>query len=170
MLLSFEAIASENKVINSNLNLDMNKELINTLYGIINYTKWKKNNNESAVPINLCVVNECPVSSTIKLQKPDTKYAWWPNLIFLNEGSEVKDKNCDVLYFGSTFEDVALSDINLKNKNMLTISEHKDFIKNGGFIELKRQNKNVKFSINNEAIRNNNFSLDSELIQIGIDQ
>jgi len=170
MLFPFEAVSFENNFEDAHSNLDISKQLVNTLYGIINYTKWEKNVDQSTVPINICVVNECPVSSTIKLQKPDTKYAWWPNLIFLDDGSEVQNKNCDVLYFGSTFDNVQLSDINLKNDNILTISDQKDFIKNGGFIELKKEAGNVKFSINSDTINEKNFSLDSELIQIGIDK
>lgn len=179
IFFSFEASSSDFNSNNTSSDIEMNKEIVKTIYGIINYTKWNKNEKNNgtntnekqySTPINVCVVNECPISSTIKLVEPNEKYEWSPNLIFLNSGEDLINENCNVLYFGSTFDSIQLSDINLTNSDILTISDHEDFIQNGGLIELRKDNNNIKFIINNKEIQKKNFLLDPELIQIGSEE
>lgn len=138
-----------------------------SIYNIIDYVKWNSENSDQTTrTINICILNENSTSA-ITLITPSKKHSWWSNLIFLDNASDINKKDCNVLYFGHTFDNVKLSEINLsKNTSMLSISTVSDFIKNGGIIHLKKEADTVRIFVNRDRLDKMDFTIDPEFIQI----
>lgn len=76
-------------------------------------------------------------------------------------------ENCQMLYIQSPPPDDYKKIVDkIKGKNILTISDDKDFIENGGMIRFVNVNNRIQFQINPEAAKAANLTISSKLLRL----
>jgi len=75
--------------------------------------------------------------------------------------------NCDVLFLHhDILNNKQLDFLKKNNKNILSISDQKDFIKHGGIIELFTQNNKIRFKINLISAKKAKIKISSRLLEL----
>lgn len=92
------------------------------------------------------------------------------NIVRLESFSDSRDlQECDVLYVVETERSRIESIMEaVDSKRTLTISEFSPFIEHGGLIELFEQDNRIRFRINEQLVRNTDYQLAAQLIQLGV--
>ena len=76
-------------------------------------------------------------------------------------------ENCQILYIPSPeIENYSKIFDFLSGKNVLTISDSRDFIEEGGIIRFVKVNNKIQFQINPEAAKRANLSISSKLLRL----
>lgn len=76
-------------------------------------------------------------------------------------------KNCHILFI-KVLKPIRQQDIinDLKGKNILTVGEDPDFIKDGGMVRFVTINNKIQFQINPEATKKENITISSKLLRL----
>lgn len=78
---------------------------------------------------------------------------------------------CNALYLVETERSNVQSILSrIDSKEILTIGEFSPFIRDGGLIELFAQNDTIRFKINQELVKDTDFQVAAQLIQLGVRQ
>ena len=76
-------------------------------------------------------------------------------------------KKCHLLFICSSEKDNLTDIIDIiKNKNILTVGETKDFLKTGGIINFLLDDNKVRFEINLSAAKKSNLIIRSQLLRL----
>jgi hypothetical protein len=76
---------------------------------------------------------------------------------------------CHVLYLaGSELDEHLESLVKLQKRPILTVSDNRRFLYNGGMIQLRHIGDNLRFSINREAAERTGLVLSSKLLRLAV--
>lgn len=134
------------------------------LYHFARFTNWPKGTfYEPDLPYRFCVVGQDPFGPDLDALVEETIRNRDIVTTRLRKIQHAKD--CHLLFIARS-EEGHLSEIfdQLAGRPILTIADMPDFANNGGIIELKVVNDNVRFEINLEVAAANNMSFRSELL------
>lgn len=85
--------------------------------------------------------------------------------------SSKKMTQCQVLYLVNSEQEYAPAILaNIDPARTLTIGEHSQFLREGGLIELYEKDDTIQFRINPDMVNKTAFTIDAQLVQLGIEQ
>jgi len=132
------------------------------------YTKWK---TDLADGLNLCLIGDVSFSDASDMINGRTVNGRLLNVkkikgILKVSLSAVQD--CHAIFIANSYPKQDLDDLlkSLSKKSILTISERKSFIDDGGMINLIVVNKKQKFEINKSSADVAGISFSSKLLQL----
>ena len=136
------------------------------LYNFAKFIEWPSNTFEdSKSPVRLCVLGKNPFG--IALESIEGKPIHGRKLIIerLNNTKEIKI--CHILFISES-EKKQLDFIleNIKDLNILTIGDTKNFARLGGIINFTMVKKKIRFEINLDAANRAGLKISSKLLKL----
>lgn len=138
------------------------------IYNFTKFISWPDNDSET---FNLCILGKDPFGSIIdSIEKRKVKN----KPIRLYRLQSIDDvKHCHIVYFADEIKQKRLPDLLLAGvltinsvKNILTVSETKQFIHAGGMIAFFLQDGKVKLQINHRALRKSGLEISAKLLEV----
>lgn len=137
------------------------------LFNFIQFVEWPPQSFDSAeAPVVIGILGKDPFGSYLdEVLAGEAINGRSVKVKRFNTLNEVE--NCHILFMHSfKLEDYPKIFDKIKGKNILTISDDKDFMKAGGIIRFVNVDKKVQFQINPEAARRANLSISSKLLSL----
>lgn len=122
------------------------------IYNFTKFIEWNKSDKN----INICTVGENKFGSALK-QIEKRSNAKIKYKIFTDNNEK---NRCDIYIYSDLLSEIKT------NKNILTIGEGEDFIKNGGIISFIKRDNKIKFIINHVAAKEANLRMNPQLLEI----
>lgn len=127
------------------------------IYNIMKFVKWPK--KEKLV---VCILGENPFHGYLK--EMEKRKIGDMDIEVIHSYSVAELKACDLIYVNVA----DFKEIENVFSNVLTISDEKGFLSNGGMIELKTQKQQIKIIMNYKKINTQGFTISSKLLNTSI--
>jgi hypothetical protein len=137
------------------------------LFNFTQFVDWPANAFENAQsPLVIGVIGDNPFGAYLTQTVSGEKINGHPLTVQYYK-SEEEIKLCHIL-FVNVNETKKLEQVleTAKGKNMLTVSDHPDFLKQGGMIRFVTNNNKIKLQINIDACRESKMVLSSKLLRL----
>lgn len=138
------------------------------LYNFISSVEWPKLvYSGTAKNIDLCIIGKDPMGAVIDAvaKKAESKGDIKINIRRGVTASEIN--TCNIAYISSS--EAANSEAIIakaKDNAVLTVSEIKDFVKEGGIIEFVLKGSGVSFNVNNKSAREYGLKISPQLLEV----
>lgn len=138
------------------------------LFNFAEFIRWPESAfSEHPEAFHFCALNE--QSAIIRMLKKviDGKTAGGRKLVFRRINGKDDWNGCQLLYFHAD-EQSKLAGLlpELKGRNLLTVGDKEDFVKNGGMIGIARQSKNLHLFINVQHLKQANLKASAKLLRL----
>ncbi len=135
------------------------------LYNFLKYTNWPAANFTSPSTISICIFGEDSIGGYLETMQGRSVNQRNINIMNIANISEVSE--CQILF-------VTINSKNywrelhayLAGKNILTISDIKDFTALGGMVEFTRKDKRINIMLNKDALNAANLSIQDRLLKL----
>ncbi len=138
------------------------------LFNFAEFIRWPYSAfSEHPEAFHFCVLNQ--KSSIIRILKKviDGKTAGGRKLVFRRINSKGDLNGCQLLYFQADEQSkIAKLLPKMKGRNLLTVGDNEDFVKNGGMIGIARQSKNLHLFINVQLLKQANLKASAKLLRL----
>ena len=140
------------------------------LYNILQFVTFPEYAFRDTGALNVCILGQDKFGSV--LEQIDAAKTAQAELNIIRVGSFTDGDalgECNAIYVVET-EKAKIESImaSVDSKTILTISEFSPFIEYGGLIELFEQEGRIRFRINEQLVRNTDYQLAAQLIQLGV--
>lgn len=142
------------------------------IYKILQFVSFPDNAFHIEGVLNVCVLGEDRFGPALD----EIDGAGIPqgiiNVVRLQDGSgQLPLSDCNALYLVESERSNVQSILSrVDSRKTLTIGEFSPFILDGGLIELFVQNDTIRFKINQELVKETDFQVAAQLIQLGVRQ
>lgn len=137
------------------------------IYNFTKFTRWPDASPAATnATFNVCVAGSEKLHTAVK-KAVSNKIAWGKALTseYIDHLGNVS--NCQVIFLGFSDRRKIQNWISsTENKQVLTISDNKDFIKTGGIIQLVIVGGKVRFDINQSALAKSQLEMSSKLLSL----
>ena len=135
------------------------------VYNFLKFAEWPEEKENKH--LNLCIIGKTPISEYIKslnkkrIQDKEIK-------VFEIKETEIKNiLQCQAIFLGEISEQNKKKILSkLKNKAILSISDQKEFVKQGGIIELLQEGNKLRFKVNFSLAQKSNLKISSRLLRL----
>ncbi len=137
------------------------------LYNFTYFVRWPSTAFKSPIsPFNICVLGKDPFRGLLKLAVKNEKVD--EHSVEVQVHSSVKSTSSCHIIFISRSEVTNLSKILkfLKQRAILTVSDIKNFARDGGMIQFVNQGKHIRFYMNRRAAIKANVRISANLLYI----
>lgn len=135
------------------------------LYNFTQFVEWQQSSFAAPdAPMVIGILGKDPFGKYIDEAVANEVVNGHPLLVKrYNSIDEIKD--CHILFI-NTNETNGLKETleNIKNQNILTVSDNSNFLKYGGIIRFFTQNDKIQLQINPEVAKSNNLTISSKLL------
>ena len=137
------------------------------LFNFTQFTEWPKNAFASPeAPLVIGIVGNDPFGRYLEETVFGEAVHGHP-IIVERYKTPADIRNCHVLYISERDKDKLAEVLNsVRNKSILTISDHSDFSKMGGMIAFKKKNNKIKLQANPGAAKAAGLILSSKLLRV----
>jgi hypothetical protein len=136
------------------------------IYKITKFVSWPDHAlSEGQATFNICILGNDPFSGSLETIKSRKTQGRLVSIERYNLSSEIK--NCQIVYINETkrgFLKTILKDVH--NASVLSISDMKNFAKEGGIIEISYQNNALKFIININSAQQARIKIAAPLLEL----
>lgn len=142
------------------------------IYKILQFVSFPDNAFQIQGVLNVCVLGEDRFGPALDEIDGAGVPQGTINIIRLNDDSGgMPLSDCNALYLVES-ERLNVQSIlsRIDSRKTLTIGEFSPFIRDGGLIELFEQNDTIRFRINRELVKDTDFQVAAQLIQLGVRQ
>lgn len=137
------------------------------LFNFTQFVDWPANAFENAQsPLVIGVIGDNPFGAYLAQTVSGEKINGHPLTVqYYKDEEEIK--SCHILFINVN-ETKKLEQVEetVKGKNILTVSDHPDFLKQGGMIRFVTNNNKIKLQINMEACKESKMVLSSKLLRL----
>ena len=137
------------------------------LFNFTQFVNWPDNAFENTQsPLVIGVIGENPFGSYLAQTVSGEKINGHP-LAVQNYKNEEEIKSCHILFVNvaeTKKQEQVLEEV--QGKNILTVSDQPDFLKEGGMIRFVMNNNKIKLQINMEACKESKMVLSSKLLRL----
>ena len=141
---------------NEKSNYQLQAELI---FNFTNHVTWL---GEKPKNINLCIMGDNPVTPYLNQLLENNK-----NIIILRKYENDYLDNCNILFINDVYQGyLKRLLLRVQSKSILTFSNKKDFIKNGGMVQFNLRRSRVEFVLNIKKINSTNIEISQEIVAI----
>lgn len=142
------------------------------IYKILQFVSFPDSAFHKEGVVNVCVLGEDRFGAALDEIDGASVPQGIINIIRLGDGSgESPLSDCNALYLVETERSNIKSILSrIDSKQILTIGEFSPFIREGGLIELFVQNDTIRFRINEELVKDTDFQVAAQLVQLGVRQ
>ena len=132
------------------------------IYKITKFITWPRKSQN----LTICILGEGSINN--ELHKINRKSTMGRRLSVTHKDANAPfDKLCDALFMHNIDKTTVSSVLDrLKGKPVLTISDVRSFVDNGGMIGLSRSGKKIHFSINNTSATAADLNISSKLLKL----
>lgn len=136
------------------------------LYNFTRFIDWPKEAFSSNATFKIGILGKDPFGNFLEETMRGENVSG--NLIVIERFNNLKDvKNCHILFINLKDEERIKEAIAAtKDKNILTISENKDFVKWGGMIRIYSEDNRIRMQINDTAARKSDIKISAKLLNI----
>ena len=137
------------------------------LFNFTQFVDWPANNFENpGSPIVIGVIGDNPFGAYLAQTVSGEKINGHPLAVQYYKNEE-EIKSCHILFVNVTEtkkQEQVLEEV--QGKNILTVSDHPDFLKEGGMIRFVTNNNKIKLQINMDACKESKMILSSKLLRL----
>lgn len=139
------------------------------IYNILQFVSYPDNAFQMKGVLNVCILGEDRFGSALDGINGAGVPQGVINIIRLGDGKEKPLNGCNALYVVETEKRSSESILSrIDSKEILTIGEFSPFIQHGGLIELFVQDDSIHFRINEELVKETDYQVAAQLIQLGV--
>lgn len=130
------------------------------ILNLMEFVSWPNDTKHT-----VCVIGSDMVGASLAILESKKEYH---NTFELEQkGITSPIENCTIVFISSNQgREFKKTLFLLKSRTVLTVSDIKDFAKNGGMIELTKVNDRLRFSINTKALEVHNLTANPELLRL----
>jgi hypothetical protein len=138
---------------------------VGLLYNFLKYTNWPADSFGQDNKINVCIFGDDPFGGY--LQPMQGRSVSLRTISIRNIHSASEADSCQMLFVNSDEKNNWPELRNyLANKNILTVSDIKDFTSTGGMIEFTRNNDRVNVALNQDVLNTTKLSVQDRLLKL----
>ncbi|WP_276374551.1 YfiR family protein [Chryseolinea sp. H1M3-3] len=137
------------------------------LFNFAQFVVWPSDVFESpASPIVIGILGKDPFGSYIEETVKD-EIINGHSLVIQRYGSAKEIKNCHILFIHASLTPRLDNILNeLKGKDILTVSDAKDFTKQGGMVRFINERSKIKLEINLNTVKTTGITISSKLLRL----
>lgn len=136
------------------------------MVNLIKFTKWPQRHPDTR-SLDICLIGDRPLYESWKGAKTRTIGGRRIRMFFVTSSAEVDAKQCRVLFVPIAAQSQQADLIKtLAGKPILTVGESKDFLQDGGAINLHIQNRRLRFDINKTALERSSLTISSRVLKL----
>lgn len=131
------------------------------IYNFTKYVLWPSDVEQAGGDLRLCVFGSKPNEALAGIQgRPVRAF----HIDVQHIRSEKQLPACHIVFFNDKF-DPKLLDADYQTP-VLSISDQRNFVEQGGVIELYQQNRRIRFDVNLKQAKDTNIQISAKLLQL----